>query len=148
RRRPAILLSIRRLLDCASVFCASRMHTAEVPRSAWQISTRSSPKKCDFPEPLPPNTPLYRTPPDSSGSNISAVGIFRMDNDALDFMDQFEGAIAAVLDGLGGLAPAAIQDGVGGRYFGGRRRILAAHDADQDIQRRPGMAPGQRANFG
>lgn len=71
-----------------------------------------------------------------------------MDNDALDFMDQFEGALAAVLDRLGGLAPAAIQDGIGGGYFCGRRRILAAHDADQDVQRRPCMAPRGRANFG
>src|SRR5882757_11574147 len=102
----AILLSISRLLDCASVSCASRMQTADVPRSAWQISTRSSPKKCDFPEPLPPYALLYRAGA-SSGSKIRAVGIFRTDNDALDSMDQFKGAIAAVLDGLGGLAPAA-----------------------------------------
>ena len=83
------MLSIRRLEDCASVFCASRMHTAEVPRSAWQISTRSSPKKCDFPDPRPPCTALYLAGA-SSGSNIFAVGIFRMDNDALDFVDQFK----------------------------------------------------------
>jgi hypothetical protein len=44
--------------DCASVRCASRMQTASVPRSAWQVSTKSSPKKCDFPEPRPPNAPL------------------------------------------------------------------------------------------
>nr|GAJ36698.1 hypothetical protein BDOA9_0159160 [Bradyrhizobium sp. DOA9] len=52
--RLAILPSIKRFDDCASVRCASRMQTASVPRSAWQVSTRSSPKKCDFPEPRPP----------------------------------------------------------------------------------------------
>jgi hypothetical protein len=41
----AILLSISRFDDCASVRCASRMQTASVPRSAWQVSTKSSPKK-------------------------------------------------------------------------------------------------------
>jgi hypothetical protein len=37
-----------------------------------------------------------------------------MDNDALYFMDQFEGAVFAIADGLRGLAPASVQDGVGG----------------------------------
>ena len=37
-----------------------------------------------------------------------------MDNDALDSMDQFESAVLAVLDWLRSLAPAAIQNGVGG----------------------------------
>ena len=41
----AILLSISRFEDCASVRCASRIQTASVPRSAWQVSTSSSPKK-------------------------------------------------------------------------------------------------------
>ena len=54
RPSAAILLSISRLDDCASVLCASRMQTASVPRSAWQLSTSSSPKKWDFPEPRPP----------------------------------------------------------------------------------------------
>jgi hypothetical protein len=36
-----------------------------------------------------------------------------MDNDALDSVDQFQGAAIAVLDGLSGLAPAAVQDGIG-----------------------------------
>jgi hypothetical protein len=54
----AILASISRLEDCASVRCASRIQTASVPRSAWQVSTSSSPKKCDLPEPRPPNAPL------------------------------------------------------------------------------------------
>jgi hypothetical protein len=54
----AILLSISRLEDCTSVRCASWMHTASVPRSAWQVSTSNSPKKCDLPDPRPPYTPL------------------------------------------------------------------------------------------
>src|ERR1700731_2890771 len=119
RRRPAILLSIRRLEDCVSVFCASRMHTAEVPRSAWQVSTGSSPKKCDFPEPLPPYRPLYRAGA-SSDSKTLAVGIFRMDNDALDSVDQLQRTVVAVADRLGGFAPAAIQNGIrGGNLCGG-----------------------------
>src|ERR1700722_7315715 len=147
RPRPAILRSIRRFDDCASVFCASRMHTAAVPRSAWQVSTRSSPKKCDLPEPLPPCTALYLAGA-HNGSKIRAVGVFRIDNDALDSVDQFKGAVAAVLDRLGGPAPSAVENGVGSRYFGGRGRILAAHHADQDIQRCARMASGERANFG
>ena len=57
-RSEAILLSISRLEDCASVRCASWMHTASVPRSAWQFSTSNSPQKCDLPDPRPPYTPL------------------------------------------------------------------------------------------
>src|SRR5215467_13843198 len=82
RPSAAILPSISRLEDCASVRCASRMQTASVPRSAWQVSTRSSPKKCDLPEPRPPCNPLYRAAV-NSGSNIFAVGILRMDNEML-----------------------------------------------------------------
>ena len=44
----AILLSINRFEDCASVRCASRIQTASVPRSAWQVSTSSSPKNAIF----------------------------------------------------------------------------------------------------
>src|SRR3979411_1757351 len=105
--REAILLSISRLEDCASVRCASRMQTASVPRSAWQVSTRSSPKKWDFPEPRPPCAALYRAGT-SNGSKILAVGIFRVDNDALDFMDEFKGTVLAITDGLRGLAPATV----------------------------------------
>src|SRR5882724_284770 len=36
RLNATILLSIRRLLDCASDLCASRMHTADVPRRREQ----------------------------------------------------------------------------------------------------------------
>ena len=75
----AILLSINRFEDCASVRRASRMQTASVPRSAWQVSTRSSPKKCDLPEPRPPYTPLYLAGA-RSDSKTPAVGIFRIDN--------------------------------------------------------------------
>src|SRR5258707_1225322 len=143
----AILLSISRLLDCASDRCASRMQTASVPRSAWQVSTRSSPKKCDFPEPRPPKAPLYRTGW-SSGSKTLAVGIFRVDNDALNLMDQFKGTVVGVLKRLRGLTPAAVENDVGGGDARGRGRILASHDADQHVDRRPGMAASQRADFG
>src|ERR1700730_7436910 len=100
------------------------MQTASVPSSASQVSTRSSPKKCDFPEPLPPYAPLYRAGT-SRGAKILAVRIFRMDNDALDSVDQLERAVGAVLDGLRRLAPAAIQDGVGGGNLGRGGGVLA-----------------------
>src|SRR4051812_29171695 len=106
----AILLSINRLLDCASVRCASRMQTASVPRSAWQVSTRSSPKKWDFPEPLPPCAPLYLAGW-SNGSKTFPVGILRVDNDALD-SDDFDRPFIAALQWLCGLAPAAVEKGV------------------------------------
>src|SRR5579863_4542920 len=114
------------------------MHTASVPRSAWQVSTKSSPKKCDLPDPLPPYTPLYLAGA-SSGSNIFAVGIFRMDNDTLNAMDQLQRPIIAVLDGLRSLAPAAVEDGIGGRDARRRRRLGIAHDANQHVQRAPGV---------
>jgi hypothetical protein len=71
-----------------------------------------------------------------------------MDNDALDSVDQFESAVIAILDRLCGLAPAAVQNGVGRGYPRCRRCILAAHDADKDIERGLGMAACQRADFG
>src|SRR3954447_5660588 len=142
----AILLSIRRFDDCASVRCASRMQTASVQRSAWQVSTRSSPKKWDFPDPLPPYTPLYRAGA-SSGSKISAVGICRVDNDALDSMDQSKDAVIATFRRLRRLAPAAVQDGVGRRDARRGRCILTSHDADKNVDRGPSVATRQRTNF-
>jgi hypothetical protein len=46
-----------------------------------------------------------------------------MDNGTLDSLDQFEGAVIAVLNRLRRLAPAAIQNGVGGGDPGGNRRV-------------------------
>src|ERR1700753_2263985 len=129
RPSAAILLSISRLDESASVRCASRMQTASVPRSAWQVSTRSSPKKCDLPEPLPPNAPLYRAGA-SSGSNTRAVGILRVDNDAFDLVDELKRAMVAILQRLRRLAPAAIEDRRRGRDARGRCRVLCLHDAD------------------
>ena len=63
-----------------------------------------------------------------------------MDNDALDFMDQFKGSVVTALERLRGLTPAAVQNGVGGGDARGRGRILASHDADQYVDRRPGVA--------
>src|ERR1700737_2184318 len=71
-----------------------------------------------------------------------------MDNDTLDSMNQFKCAAIAALDRLGRLAPAAIEDGVGRRYPRCRRRVLVSHDADENIERGPGMASRQRADFG
>src|ERR1700753_976638 len=146
RPSAAILFSISRLLDCASVRCASRMQTASVPGSAWQVSSKSSAKKCDLPEPGPPKTPLWRAG-SSSGSNIFAVGIFRTDNDPLDSMNQFQRATVAVLQGLRRLAPTAIEDRIrrrNPRRCGGR---LRAHDADQDLDCLPGVTARDRTNF-
>src|SRR3979411_3325776 len=57
-----------------------------------------------------------------------------------DSVDQLERPVGAVLDGLRGLAPAAIQDGVRSRNPRRRRRLGIAHDADKNIERGPGMA--------
>src|SRR5690242_2729603 len=62
-----------------------------------------------LPEPRPPNAALYRAGC-SSGSKTRAVGIFRVDNDALNAVNEFEGAIIAVRKRLHRLAPAAIED--------------------------------------
>jgi len=70
-----------------------------------------------------------------------------MDNDSLDSVDQFESAVIAILDRLCGLAPAAVKNGVGRGYPRCRRCILAAHDADKDIERSLGMAACQRVDF-
>src|SRR5450755_4714753 len=123
------------------------MQTASVPRSAWQVSMRSSPKKCDFPEPRPPCTPLQR-PGRSSGSNAFAVGIFKMDNDTLDSVDQLERAFVGGLERLRGLAPAAIEDRIGRGETRGMGCVLGAHDADQDVDRRSRVAARQRTEFG
>ncbi len=71
-----------------------------------------------------------------------------MDNDTLDSMDQFKGTVVAVVNGLRRLAPAAIQDGIGGSDPRRRRRFGIAHHGDQDIERALGTASRQRADFG
>jgi hypothetical protein len=48
---------------------------------------------------------------------------------------------------LRGLAPAAIENGVGGRHTGGGSCILASHDADENADCGPRMAACERANF-
>ena len=70
-----------------------------------------------------------------------------INNNALDPVDQFERTVAAVLQRLRGLAPAAIENGVGGRHAGGGGRVLASHDADENADRGSGMAACERANF-
>ena len=70
-----------------------------------------------------------------------------MDNDALDFVDHLEGLIA-VLDGLLRFAPAAIEDGVGRGDARRRGGIRAVHDPGKDLERGPGIASRQRADFG
>ena len=63
-----------------------------------------------------------------------------MDNDALDSVDHFECAVVAVARWAAWPCPAAIQDGVRGGDPRGRGGVFRSHDADQDIERRPGMA--------
>ena len=61
----------------------------------------------------------------------------------LNSMDQLKRTVVAILQRLGGLAPAAIEDRVGGGYARRRRRTLVAHDADQDVKRGAGVGPRQ-----
>src|SRR5690554_5957553 len=85
------LLSISSLDDCARSFCTSRMQTPRnpspplLPGSAWQSSIIRPAKKCDLPEPRPPHAPLSRAS-SNSGRKTLAVGICRIDNDALDLV--------------------------------------------------------------
>jgi hypothetical protein len=81
------------------------------------------------------------------GSNTAFVGILGMDNDALDTMDQFF-AVIAIFRRLRRLAPAAIENGVGGGDACRVGRILRPHDADQGVDRASGVAARERANLG
>jgi len=71
-----------------------------------------------------------------------------MDNDALDSMDQFESVVVAILDWLRRLAPATIQNGVGGGDPCWRWCLGVPHNADKHVQRGPGMAARHRTDFG
>ncbi|MGH6752994.1 MAG: hypothetical protein ACREDP_12585, partial [Bradyrhizobium sp.] len=87
----------------------------------------------------------------SNGSNIRAVGIFRvddfwMDNDTLNSMDQLKHAVIGAAYRLCSLAPAAIENGVGCRNACRGRRILTSHDFNENGDRSSGMAPRQRAD--
>src|ERR1700729_3844192 len=87
-----------------------------------------------LPEPRPPKTALYRAGR-SSGSKTRAVGIFRIDNDALDAVNQFKGAVIVIGKGLHRLAPAAIEDRGRCRDARRGRRVLCPHHADKHIDR-------------
>ena len=71
----------------------------------------------------------------------------RMNYNTLDTMNEFERAVAAILQRLCGLASAAVENGVGGRNARGGGCVLASHDADEDADRGPGMAPCDGPNF-
>lgn len=75
------------------------------------------------------------------------VPISWMHNDALDPVNQLERPLAAVLQRLRGLAPAAIEDGIGGGNAGGWRCILASHDADENAECGSGVAAREGADF-
>ena len=70
-----------------------------------------------------------------------------MHNNALDPVNQFERALTTVLQRLPGLAPAAVENGIGGGHARGWRCILASHDADENADRGSGVAARARANF-
>src|SRR3954469_23553783 len=72
---------------------------------------------------------------------------FWMHNDTLDPMDQFERTVPTILQRLRGLAPAAIENGVGGRDAGGGGGIVVSHDADENADCGSGVVPCQGANF-
>ena len=71
-----------------------------------------------------------------------------MDNDALNLVDQFKGAILAVLQRLHGPAPTAIENRGGSGDARGMAGVLGLHDADKGIDGGPRMAARQRTNFG
>ena len=70
-----------------------------------------------------------------------------MNDHALDAVDHLERIVAA-LQRLHDLAPAAIEDRVRSRHTRGGRCVLAAHDADQHVDRGPGVAPCDGADLG
>ena len=70
-----------------------------------------------------------------------------MDNDALDAVDQLECSVLAIFRCLRCLAPAAIENGVGRRNACRVGRILRSHDADESVDRAPGVAARERTNF-
>ena len=88
-----------------------------------------------------------RAPEAGSGSSIFVVRPFRVNNYPLDAVNQFQRSAIAVLQRLRGLAPAAIENGVGGRDARGRRRILAPHDADENADCGSCVAARERASF-
>jgi len=64
--------------------------------------------------------------PDAVRSSIFfAARIFRVDNDALDFVDQFKRAFVAILQRLRGFAPTAIQNRVGSGDARGMRGVFS-----------------------
>jgi len=68
------------------------------------------------------------------------MDILGIDDDTLDAMDKFKRAAVAIFDGLRRLAPAAIEDRVGGCNSRRRRRLGIAHDAHKHVECRTGMA--------
>ena len=84
----------------------------------------------------------------STETRVAGVRALRMHDDTFDPVDQFQRAILPVLQRRRCLAPAAIEDRIGGRDTGGRRRIIRAHDSDENADGGSGVATRHRANFG
>src|ERR1700722_15676486 len=109
-----------------------------------------------LPDPRPPKIPLYRAGA-SSGSKISAVGIFSVDifgnnglgmnDDTLDAMNQCE-RVLVIADRLRRLTPAAIEQRVRRRDACRRGRLGVAHHGNEHVQRTARMTSCQRADFG
>jgi hypothetical protein len=76
-----------------------------------------------------------------------SIPILGMNDDPLNAMNQFERTVATILQWLRGLAPAAVENGVGGGHAGGRCRIIASHDADENTDCGSSVAACKRANF-
>ena len=75
------------------------------------------------------------------------AALLGMNDHPLDPMDQFERTFTTILQRLRRFAPAAIEECVGGRDTGGRRCILAAHDADENTDCSASMTACERSNF-
>src|SRR6185369_13649170 len=146
------LSSIRSFALSFRSFWTSRRQTDRSPSplspgSLRLSSTRSSAKKCDLPEPLPPHAPLYRAGA-RSGSNTLAVSIRSVDNRALYSVDHVERAAVFIThDGLRGLAPATVKQSRSSRNAGSLRRGFLVHDARKAIDGCFGMTARQRSNF-
>jgi hypothetical protein len=74
-------------------------------------------------------------------SNALTARILRMNDDTLYSMNEFKRTIATILQRLRGLAPTAIENGVGSGNARGGGRILASHDADENTYGGSAVAP-------
>lgn len=84
----------------------------------------------------------------AANSGVFAFRILRVNNQTLYPVDRFSDTLPSTLYRWSALTPAPIENGIRGRDTSCRRCILAAHDADQNIDCRSRVAARQRTNFG